>query len=159
MPRFNPDRPHDQVSGIVGVRFLQGGHAFSASGEHVPDPEAGIPNLDPGPTVSDAKVAEPDYPSMQRTPDGNFVEAPPPPVILGPDGLPAVREVAAEEEHVGPSIMPVPIEAPQQPPEQTISKDDMRLKENKMLKIQWEQYHEGEEWPGVAEARRILGIS
>lgn len=152
MPRFDPHRPHSEVHGIVGVRFLQDGHTFNSSGERAVVVEPNIP-LDP--PATDKEKAE-EWPVMMRGPDGNWQE--PPPVILGPDGLPAQR-VEADEEHVGPSITSVPIEAPGQPPEPTVAKDDMRLKENKVVKIQWEQYHEGEEFPGVAEAKRILGIA
>ena len=37
-----------------------------------------------------------------------------------------------------------------------VKPDDMRLAVNKAVKHQWEAYHDGEEWPGLAEARRIL---
>lgn len=164
MPHFDPHRPHSEVHGIVGVRYMQDGHTFNSSGEHMPDPEAGTPNIDPGPTVTETKVPkadDPPWPVMQRGPDGNWVE-PVPPVILGPDGLPAKRdeeppadgfEPSSPVSETGNSTAELSHE-PQAPP-----KDDMRLKENKMVKIQWEQYHEGEEFPGVSEARRILGIS
>lgn len=124
MPVFDPHRPHSEVHGIVGIRFLQDGRTFNSSGEPVADPENALM----------------------------------PTVILGPDGLPVAREVVADEGDARPLITPgngAPIE---QPPEPTIAKDDMRLKENKLLKIQWEQYHEGENWPGPVEARRILGV-
>lgn len=154
MPRFDPNRPHSEVHGIIGVRYLQDGHTFSGSGE----PAVGIePNIPVDLPATDKEQAEA-WPSMRRMPDGSYVETVPPPLILGPDGLPAQREVAAD----GPSPA-VPITAPgvaveDQPPPPTIAKDDMRTKENKMVKIQWEQFHEGEDFPGVAEAKRILGI-
>lgn len=148
MPRFDPHRPHSEVHGIVGVRFLQDGHTFNSSGEHAVAVEPNIP-LDP--PATDKEKAE-EWPVMMRGPDGNWQE--PPPVILGPDGLPAQR-VEAEAR---PSVMPAVV-SDGLPPEPTIAKDDMRLKENKLVKIQWEQYHEGEEFPGVAEAKRILGIA
>lgn len=141
MPHFDPDKPHSEVHGIVGVRFVQGGHTFNSSGEHVPDPEAGQPKLDPGPTVTETFIPR-------------AVESPAP-VILGPDGLPAER-VATDEGHDTSQITQAPQD--EQPSEPTISKDDMRLKENKIIKVQWEQYHEGEEWPGLAEAKRQLGV-
>lgn len=141
MPRFDPHKPHSEVHGIVGVRFIQGSHTFNSSGEHVPDPEAGVPELDPGSTVTETFIPR-------------AVEAPPP-VILGPDGLPVHKEVAAEAR---PSVMPAVV-SDGLPPEPTVAKDDMRLKENKMVKIQWEQYHDGEEFPGVSEAKRQLGIA
>lgn len=148
MPRFDPNRPHSEVHGIIGVRYLQDGHTFSGSGE----PAVGIePNIPVDLPATDKEQAEA-WPAMRRMPDGSYVETAPPPLILGPDGLPAQR-VEAEEDHVGPSI-----QAPEQPPPPTIAKDDMRTKENKLVKIQWEQFHEGEDFPGVAEAKRILGI-
>lgn len=146
MPRFDPHKPHSEVHGIVGVRYLQDGHTFNSSGEPAAGIEPNIPvNL---PTTNKEKAEE--WPSMRRMPDGSFVEASAPklvtetfiprtveapPPILGPDGLPAQKEAAPAH------------------------KDDMRTKENKMVKIQWEQYHEGEDFPGVAEAKRVLGIA
>lgn len=46
------------------------------------------------------------------------------------------------------------IASPEPPP-----KDDMRLKENKAIKFQWEAFHADEPFPGVAEAKRVLGIT
>lgn len=120
MPVFDPHRPHSEVHGIVGIRFLQDGHTFNSSGEPVADPENALM----------------------------------PTVILGPDGLPVAREVAPLPGTVDELVARGNV----QPDEPSPPKDDMRLKENKLLKIQWEQYHEGEDWPGPVEARRILGV-
>lgn len=49
---------------------------------------------------------------------------------------------------------PIPVEAIASPAE--ISKDDMRFKENKALKLQMENY--GQEWQGVAHAKKYLGV-
>lgn len=151
MSRFDPNRPHSEVHGIIGVRYLQDGHTFSGSGE----PAVGIePNIPVDLPSTDKETAEA-WPSMRRMPDGSYVEAVPPPLILGPDGLPAKKEAA--HESLTSDSPPPPASLPLAPP--MIPKDDMRTKENKMVKIQWEQFHEGEDFPGVAEAKRILGIA
>jgi hypothetical protein len=53
-----------------------------------------------------------------------------------------------------------PASVPEQPAEDTrpfsVGPDDMRLKENKALKLQMENY--GEPWQGAAHAREYLGI-
>ena len=41
--------------------------------------------------------------------------------------------------------------------QKTVKPDDMRLKDNKALKVQMEAY--GEEWQGVDHARKFLGLS
>lgn len=40
----------------------------------------------------------------------------------------------------------------------SIKPDDMRLVQNKAIKLQWENYHEGEKFPGLAQAKKDLGI-
>jgi hypothetical protein len=154
MPTFDPDRTYSEVHGMPGIKYVQDGHAFDPAGNHVPNPPE--EKVDPPPADFDKDKSSETWPQV-RLVDGAWTE-PPAPVILGPDGLPAQR-VEADEEHVGPSITSVPIQAPGQPPPAELQKDDMRLKENRMLKAQWEQWHEGEDFPGVAEARRILGAA
>lgn len=158
MPHFNPDRTYSEVHGLPGIKYVQDGHAFDAAGTHVPNPPEEM--VDPPPADFNKDKSDETWPQV-RLVDGAWNE-PPPPVILGPDGLPIKKEVADVTANVQPSPDKVTEGVPEsepQPPEPAVQKDDMRLKENRMLKAQWEQWHEGEDFPGVAEARRILGAA
>lgn len=43
--------------------------------------------------------------------------------------------------------------------EPKVKPDDMRLAANKAIRLQWENYHDGEDWPGLTQAREDLGIT
>lgn len=69
-----------------------------------------------------------------------------PPDAVSATPLPETSEESSEIAYTAPPISP-PAE---------ISKDDMRFKENKALKLQMENY--GQEWQGVAHAKKYLGV-
>lgn len=129
--RLDRHKPHGVVQGLPGVSFQQHGHYFNGDGHLVVDPEA--------PAVPEASP------------------------ILGPDGLP-ISKTAPEEAVLSGELQSG--DAPAAPLAVTdsgvakgsaspsISRDDMRLKENKALKFQMEAY--GQEWRGVEHARKYL---
>lgn len=109
MHRLDPARPHSEVYGMDGVRFIQDGRAFNGAGTLVIEPQE---------AVAPATAAS----------------------------------VAGRDQDCSESLS-----SGQTAPEPILARDDMRLKENRVVKIQWDQFHEGEPFPGLAEARRVLG--
>lgn len=89
---------------------------------------------------------------------GDGREAPDPEAATGNNPAIPVASVADQDQQDIPAPPPkatpaLTVEAIAEPIE--ISKDDMRLKENKFLKFQMEEQY-GQQWQGVAHAKKFL---
>ena len=132
-PTFDRNREHAVVHGDGHIRYYQDGHFFTDTGAWHSGEDARVICEPVMATVSDEVMpkAEGDLPvDPIQSSDA---------CIVG--GQPPTANLPAGEQ-----------------PQTDLPREDMRLKENKAVKLQWENFHGDEPFPGVARAKQLLGM-